>query len=510
MTLRSLSALFCLGANLFCAGAQASVSHAHGGFAVVRGREIVAPDGHPLRLKGINLGGWLVPEGYMFEFGNAGSPRQIQEMLKELVGTEANASFWRRWQESFITRDDIGYIRRAGMNVIRVPFDYRLFTPEDYPGLWVGTGFALLDRVIHWSGEAGLYVILDMHAAPCGQSGTNTDNSYGYPHLYDDAACRSRTAAVWRRIARHYAHSRTVLGYDLLNEPITDKEEYRRYEPMLDGVYRQIAGAIREVDRNHILFLNGAHWGYKLDVLKGTRFDPQLVYTFHVYWSEPSQTVLEPELQFARAHVVPIFLGESGENTDGWIANFRRLLDRHDIGWTFWTYKRMDTSRSPRTFDKPLYWDELIAYQAGSADPSSRYGKERPPIDHVLPALEGILRNARFENTRENTGYVAALGLTPSPARAGGDTVCPRKAGPWRRSSPSAQPESSQTRIGAWKARIRPTISCRQRSLRLSDSSAKARHARGVRTRRSAKVRGDDRGQGELAATRCMIGRCAR
>jgi hypothetical protein len=35
-----------------------------------RGREFVAPDGRPLFLKGINLGNWLLPEGYMFKFKN--------------------------------------------------------------------------------------------------------------------------------------------------------------------------------------------------------------------------------------------------------------------------------------------------------------------------------------------------------------------------------------------------------------------------------------------------------
>jgi aryl-phospho-beta-D-glucosidase BglC (GH1 family) len=381
------------------------------GFVTIKGRDLVAPDGKVLELRGINLGGWLMPEGYMLGFSTAGSPRLIGQMLKELVGTEANNAFWQSWYRSFITEDDIRYIRQTGMNVIRVPFDYRLFTPEDYPGVWVGLGFELLDAVIGWSAKAGLYVILDMHAAPCGQSGTHIDNSYGYPHLYEDAACRARTAAIWRRIAEHYAQNRQVIGYDLLNEPITDKAEYRRLEPMLEGVYRDIAEAIREVDRNHILFLTGAQWGYRLDVFSAAHFDPRVAYAFHVYGNDASDTVVAPQLQFREAHDVPIFLGESGENGDAWIAAFRATLERNDIGWAFWTYKRMEASRSMRSFDKPPFWDELIAYQEPQKDAAA--SPMRPPAEHVLAALDGLLRNVRFANTRENAGYVEALGLSP-------------------------------------------------------------------------------------------------
>src|SRR4029077_4775520 len=163
----------------------------HGdGFVTIRDRELIAPDGEVLRLKGINLGGWLVPEGYMFGFSKATAPWQIQQTFKELVGTGANNDFWRRWHHSFITRDDIRYIRSTGMNIIRVPFDYRLFTPEEYPGTWVGIGFELLDRVAEWSRDAVLFVLLDMHAAPCGQNPWNVD--YGNPYLYEDPTCLSR------------------------------------------------------------------------------------------------------------------------------------------------------------------------------------------------------------------------------------------------------------------------------------------------------------------------------
>jgi endoglucanase len=378
-------------------------------FVTIRGRELIGPDGKVLRLRGINLGGWLVPEGYMFGFSKAIAPWQIQQMFKELVGTEANNEFWRAWYDAFITRDDIRYIRATGMNIVRVPFDYRLFTPEDYPGTWVGLGFELLDRVVDWSAKAGLFVLLDMHAAPCGQNPWNVD--YGNPYLFEDAACLSRTAEVWRRIARHYAHNRSVIGYDLLNEPTPPEGERR--QAMLDTANKKIVAAIREVDSNHLLFIANLRPDSRFDIFDDARFGPKLVYTFHSYWTEPSDQAFVQHLHFAEMNNVPIFLGESGENTDDWVKRFRLALERHDVGWTFWTYKRMETRASMRSFDKPTFWDELIAYQQMPSDPFSKQKEPGPPVEHVRAALEGVLRNARFDKTRVNAGYLQALGLTP-------------------------------------------------------------------------------------------------
>jgi endoglucanase len=386
---------------------------AHAGFVTARGRELIAPNRGSLLLKGINLGNWLVPEGYMFTFSKARAPWQIQQIIKELVGTEANNAFWQQWHSSFITREDIRYIRSTGLNMVRVPFDYRLFTPEDYPGTWTKLGFDLLDKVVEWSAKAGLYVLLDMHAAPCGQTGANIDNSYGYPGLYGDPACRSRTAEIWRRIAAHYADNRHVIGYDLLNEPIPKDEEYSRLNYQLEPVYKEIAAAIRRVDKNHLLFLSGAQWGGNFAVFNDVNFDSKLVYTFHVYRTEPREQVLAQYLQFAKRYNVPIFLGESGENTDEWVRDFRRALELNDIGWAFWTYKRLDATASMRTYDRPPYWEELVSYQARFEAPFSDRKKVRPSVEHSLAALNGLLRNARLEKTRVNAGYVKALGMTP-------------------------------------------------------------------------------------------------
>ncbi len=191
-------------------------------FVSVKGKDLITPDGEVFLMKGINLGNWLNPEGYMFLFQDVNSYRLIDQALKEMVGPDFVNRFWREFQENYISRDDIRYIRQTGMNSIRVPFHYKLFTCEDFMGSNnPNRGFELLDSVIQWCKEEELYVVLDMHAAPGGQTGDNIDDSYGYPWLFESSESQALFCAIWKRIAEHYADEPTVLGYDLLPKFLT-------------------------------------------------------------------------------------------------------------------------------------------------------------------------------------------------------------------------------------------------------------------------------------------------
>ncbi len=145
--------------------AIASLATAAERFATVQGQQILDGDGQPLRLRGTNLGHWLLPEGYMFKFKEVNSPHRIALLLNELVGPEASTRFWDAFLESYITEPDIHYLKSTGINHVRLPFHYRMLTHEDYLGRDYH-GFEYLDRAIRWAKHAGLYVILDMHAAP--------------------------------------------------------------------------------------------------------------------------------------------------------------------------------------------------------------------------------------------------------------------------------------------------------------------------------------------------------
>jgi hypothetical protein len=405
--MRARAALVCALALAATALAPAPASR----FVRVEGRELVSPAGTPLRLKGIGLGNWLLPEGYMFLFKKgAQSPRQINDLVSELVGPDEARAFWKGFRAAWVTREDIHYLKQIGMDHVRVPFNYRILTPEDQAEVWLPEGFALLDQVIAWSKAEGLYVILDMHAAPGGQTGRNIDDGWTHPWLFESAEAQERTIAIWRKLAERYKDEPAVLGYDLLNEPLPNG--YEELNPRLEPFYKKLTAAVREVDPEHVVFLGGAQWDTNFSAF-GPPFAPNLAYTFHKYWNETTDASIQKFLDFREKHGAPIWLGESGENEDAWVADCVKLMDRHGIGWTFWPYKKLDSTRGIVSVTPPQYWEEVTAYAAARSGDFEKDAKIRPSIEHARAALKGLLENARFAKVRVNQGYVRALGLNP-------------------------------------------------------------------------------------------------
>ncbi len=390
-------AVFLLCAGVLCA--QTSFVH-------TQGKSLVTPDGQKLLLRGINLGNWLEPEGYMFLFeGGAQAPREIEGLFNELVGPEDAAKFWKSYRDAYITEQDIAFIHKAGFNSVRIPLHYKLFAAG-------GEGFVYLDRVIQWCSKAGLWVILDLHCAPGGQTGTNIDDSWGYPWLFESPQEQQATIDVWKRLAQHYRDNQTVLGYDLLNEPIPHFPQLQQYNTRLEPLYKRLAAGVREVDPNHVLIFGGAQWDSNFKVF-GAPFDKNAMYTFHKYWMPPEQKSIQEYVDFRDRYNVPIWLGESGENNDQWIDQFTKLLEKNDIGWCFWPYKKMAKTSAPVSFTKPAHWDEITAYatKPGGTGEAEKRLAVRPSLADSREALTDLLGKIRFENCKVNSGYLKALGL---------------------------------------------------------------------------------------------------
>jgi aryl-phospho-beta-D-glucosidase BglC (GH1 family) len=388
----------------------AFVSAQQTSFVRVSGRNIVAPDGMPILLRGINLGNWLVPEGYMFKFTHTNSPKRINETFLQLLGPEETKKFWKQYRDAYITKEDILFIKKSGLNSIRVPFNYRLFVSEDHGTRFDGPGFEMLDRVIGWSREAGLYVVLDMHCAPGGQTGDNIDDSEGYPFLFESAEAQQLTVDLWKEIARRYAHESILIGYDFLNEPIATYFDASHFNPGLEPLYQRITAAVREVDTNHIIFLGGAQWNNNFSVF-GPPFDAKVVYTYHKYWCDTTQAMVQEYADFMKKYNVPIWMGESGENTDQWIGAWRRLNERNNFGWCFWPYKKMDSGSNMVSIKKTAEWDSVAAF-ANKPRTTYKEIREARPSDAVIKkAFADYLELCKFSNCTVNEGYMNALGL---------------------------------------------------------------------------------------------------
>lgn len=395
-----------------CAGLAGPAST---GFVQVSGTHLVDGAGQPLRLRGIGLGNWLLPEGYMWRFKRAESPRQIEEVVVQLIGDTAARDFWAQWRDRYITAADIHLIRQLGFNSVRVPLHHRLFLSADDPTQLAGPGWALLDRLIGWCKAEGLYVVLDLHAAPGGQTGTDIDDSPGHPFLFESEEAQRLTVALWRGLATRYRDEPAVLGYDLLNEPIAHFFDTARLNSHLAPLYRRLVAAIRAVDPHHVIFLGGAQWNTNF-VAAGEPFAPNLVYTFHTYWTEPDTKAIESYLAYRERHQVPLYLGESGENTDEWIRRFRELLEQHQIDWCFWPYKKVNLKTCVLNIAPPADWDAVRAFADAPRGTYEEIRQARPPAGVGERALADLLENLSPARGRVNEGYVRALGLTPPAA----------------------------------------------------------------------------------------------
>ncbi|WP_165023883.1 glycoside hydrolase family 5 protein [Dysgonomonas sp. ZJ279] len=385
-------------------------------FIRVNGPDLIKPNGEKFFIQGINLGNWLNPEGYMFFFGDVSSYRVINEAFCEMVGPDFTNWFWNEFKKNYITEDDIKYIKQTGMNSVRIPFHYKLFTNEDYMGLDSNqNGFELIDNAIEWCRKQNLYVILDMHDAPGGQTGDNIDDSYGYPWLMESEPSKELFCDIWKKVADHYKNDTIILGYDLLNEPIAHyfMEDYAHLNDSLEPLYKRCVDSIRTVDNNHIVLLGGAQWNGNFTVFNDSKFDDKMMYTCHRYWCDTLQANIQDFVNFRDSVNLPMYMGETGENSDEWIAGWTRLMERNNIGWHYWPYKKMVPKSCMLTIPTPENWDLIVEYTKQDRSNFAKIRKARPDQEKVKKAMTDLLENMKFSNCTKNEGYITALGMKP-------------------------------------------------------------------------------------------------
>lgn len=378
-------------------------------FIKTKGTKLVDDVGNELILKGTNLGNWMVPEGYMFKMGKVNAPRKIDELFYELIGPDSLQVFWKGFLDNYITHDDIKYLKNIGVNHIRLPFHYKMFTDDLYMGER-NSGFKYFDRLIDWCREEKLYVLLDMHCAPGGQTGDNIDDSYGYPYLFKSKSSQDLMTKIWVDIAKKYKNEPVIIGYDLVNEPIAHyfNDELDDLNHKLFLLYSRIIKEIRVVDKEHTIFLNGSNWSGNFDVFEEL-VDDNVVYEFHKYWFDVNQESIQKYVDFRDKHQVPIYIGETGENTDEWVNEFRTLLDENEVSWCFWPYKKMNNLRGIMNFNQPEDYYLITDYSKSDRSTYAKIRENRPDAVKVQKALNQFLENSLFKNNYVNKGYTKGL-----------------------------------------------------------------------------------------------------
>ena len=368
------------------------------------GTAIVNESGDTIILRAMGLGGWMLQEGYMLqtaEFANA--QHKLRQTIADLIGEASTNEFYDAWLNNHVTKADIDSMAAWGFNSVRLPMHYNLYTlpielePRSGENTWIDRGFEMTDQLIEWCKANDMYVILDLHAAPGGQGADEGISDYdpSKPSLWQSTANQAKTVALWRRLANRYKDEPWVAGYDLINEPNWNLPG----GTLLRRVYEDITAAIREVDQEHIIFIEGNWFANDFTGLTPP-WDDNMVYSPHKYWSFNEQS----DISFATRLLgfnVPLFFGEAGENSNVWFRDAIKLFEDNGIGWAWWPEKKVESISNLMSITKSPEYDALLDFWQN--------GGTSPNINLAKATLLELAENTNIENCTIKRDVIDAI-----------------------------------------------------------------------------------------------------
>jgi len=377
------------------------------GYLHTDGKNIVNGDDETIILRGIGTGNWMLQEGYMMKTeGVAGTQHEFRAKLIETIGEEKTDSFYNVWLANHFRRIDVDSMKAWGFNSVRVALHYKWFTlpieeePVTGENTWLEKGFIMLDSLMDWCSDAEMYLIFDLHGAPGGQ-GENADISDydpSKPSLWESQENKDKTIALWRRIAERYSEEVWNGGYDLINETNWTFPEGNNSQ--MRELFGAITHAIREVDTNHIIYIEGNSFANDHSGLTPP-WDDNLVYSFHKYWSGTGPNDLDWILSLRDANNVPLWLGESGENSNTWFTDLITLAEKNNIGWSWWPVKKNWFNNILNVSLNEEY-DNLVKYWRGEISTA-------PSEEEAFQAVLQWAENHKLENCKIQYDVIDAM-----------------------------------------------------------------------------------------------------
>ena len=369
------------------------------GFLHRDNKKIVDGNGNEVLLKGMGLGNWLVQEGYMMQtsaFANA--QWQIRSKISALIGETNTETFYQAFRDNYIKKADIDSLKKWGFNSVRLPMHYNLFATNTNPPTFLNTGFDIIDSLLSWCEQNEIYLILDMHAAPGGQSDVNiSDYNPAYPSLWEREANKDLLVVIWRKIAERYKDKTWIGGYDLINEP---KWNLPPNNQPLKDLYIRLTDTIRSVDNNHILFIEGNYFATDFNGLTPA-WDENMSYSFHKYWNGNTQSSIQYLIDLRNSTNVPLWLGETGENSNQWFVECIELMTTNNIGWAWWPHKKISSISGPLSIPLLPAYQSLLNYWTNGGTP--------PSSSTAFAALMAQVNVMKIEQCKYNKDVIDAM-----------------------------------------------------------------------------------------------------
>ncbi|QNE40072.1 cellulase family glycosylhydrolase [Hymenobacter sp. NBH84] len=407
-----------------------------------KGASIVDGQGKEVILKGVGLGGWLLQESYMLSTDTLNAQGRVKRAMRRTMSASEVERFYQQYRDGFITKADIDFIAAQGFNCVRLPMHYDLFltaaqrrvreqaldqasaVPAYVAALakWYDAdqlftnpkeldGFRYIDNLLAWCKANKLYVILDLHAVPGGQGADRNINDGIVPlDLWKRRDDKKRliyqdvTVRLWQKLAVRYRNEPWVAMYDVINEPhgMDAAHDMAGDNSEAQTLYSRLITAIRAQGDKHLIMLEGNGYGNEYTNLTPDKLPikdkANLVYNAHRYWctndptvgdANPNQINLIHNLVAFRGRwQVPVWVGETGENSNEWLTAAAQALNEQHIGWCHWNVKRVAGTTSLLNI-KP-------------------YGSILTP-----EGRGNLLRNIQFRNCEPNRDVLDALMRQP-------------------------------------------------------------------------------------------------
>lgn len=384
------------------------------GFLKAEGTKIVDESGRNFLIRGMGLGGWMLQEGYMFRLNQFGRQYKIKEAINQLVGPERTKEFYRLWLNNHTTKKDIDSLASWGFNTVRLPMHYRLFTlsvneePVKGKNTWLKEGFELTDSLLNWCKVNHMYLILDLHATPGGQGNdlNISDRNPDQPSLWESGENQRKAIALWQKLANRYKNEPNIAGYDIINEPnwgFQDSSDFRGTAETLNEPLRKfmvdVTKAIRTVDQKHIVIIEGNGFGNNYRGIF-PKWDNNLVMSFHKYGNFNNQSSIQYFLDQREKQQIPLWLGESGENSNTWFTEAIRLAEKNNIGWTWWQLKKIGINNPLEIKVTPSY-QKLLDYWNGKA--------EKPQPDEAWKMLQNFALSTNIDHNVFHKDVIDAM-----------------------------------------------------------------------------------------------------
>ena len=385
------------------------------GFLKANGKTIVNAKGKEIILRGIGLGGWMLQEPYMLQLGGvAANQSLIRSKITDVIGEDATNTFYNAWLANYCRKADIDSLAAWGFNSIRLPMHYNLFTlpvekePVAGKNTWLTKGFTLTDSLLSWCKADKIYLILDLHATPGGQGNdvAISDRDTSKPSLWQSELNKQKTIALWRKLAERYANEQWIGGYDLINETnwgfqnASDKNGCAETENVpLKKMLIDITDAIRQVDKKHLIFIEANCWANNYNGIFPL-WDNNIVVSFHKYWNSNDQQSIQNFLDIRDKYNVPIWCGESGENSNAWFTSAIGLFEKNKVGWAWWPLKKIGLN-NPLQIKPNDGYKQLISYWKGQSP--------KPSQAFAFNALMQLTEDIKAENCSFHKDVIDAM-----------------------------------------------------------------------------------------------------